>query len=134
MGKNYLKEVVKQFPLTIFCVVLIWYLSLFRPPRVRELESIFGFDKWVHICMYLGTCCVLWMEYFRARCQWSIAKRTLIAVIAPICMSGIIELAQEYFTTYRTGDWTDFAANSFGVLLALALSPLEKRIFYRHKN
>lgn len=34
-------------------------------------------------------------------------------------MSGVIELAQAYLTTYRTGDWADFATNSMGVLLAL---------------
>ena len=43
----------------------------------------------------------------------------LIGVVAPILMSGVIELAQVYLTTYRTGDWADFAANSMGVLLAL---------------
>ena len=134
MKKSSLQALVKRFPLTIVCVVLIWYLCLFRPPRVRELDDIVGFDKLVHISMYLGTCCVLWMEYFRAHCQWSLTKRAIIAVIAPICMSGFIELAQEYFTTYRSGDWADFAANSFGVLLALALSPAEKRVFALKKK
>ena len=121
----------KRFPLTILCVALIWYLCLFRPPRVEVLEDLSGFDKLVHISMYLGTCCVLWMEYFRARCQWSVTKRAIIAVVAPIGMSGVIELAQAYLTTYRSGDWADFAANSFGVLLALALSPIERRVFSR---
>ncbi len=134
MKDSALFVLVKRFPLTILCVALIWYLCLFRPPRVEVLEEISGFDKLVHISMYLGTCCVLWMEYFRARCHWSLPKRAIIAVIAPICMSGIIELAQTYLTTYRSGDWADFAANSFGVLLALALSPIERRVFSRSKK
>lgn len=32
-------------------------------------------------------------------------------------MSGLIELAQAYCTTCRSGDWLDFAANTVGVLL-----------------
>lgn len=29
-----------------------------------------------------------------------------------------MELGQAYLTTYRSGDWLDFAANSTGVVLA----------------
>jgi len=29
-----------------------------------------------------------------------------------------VELLQEYCTTYRGGDWLDFAANSVGAILA----------------
>ncbi len=36
-------------------------------------------------------------------------------------MSGAIELAQEYLTTNRSGDYIDFAANSTGVLLAAVI-------------
>lgn len=79
--------------------------------------------------MYLGTCSVLWVEYFRSHRQASRNVLCLFMVVLPILMSGIIELVQEYFTTCRTGDWLDFAANSLGVLLALALSPLYKVFF-----
>ena len=32
--------------------------------------------------------------------------------------SGMVELLQEYCTTYRGGDWLDFAANTTGALIA----------------
>jgi VanZ family protein len=32
--------------------------------------------------------------------------------------SGMVELLQEYCTTYRGGDWLDFAANTTGAVLA----------------
>ena len=107
------------FPLTTICVALIWYFCLFRPPHVSLFEGIPNFDKVVHATMYCGTCSVFWFEYYIRRTQWSKFKRFIIAVASPIIMSGIIELAQEYLTTYRSGDWADVLANSIGVLLAL---------------
>ena len=40
------------------------------------------------------------------------------AVGAPILMSGLLELLQEYCTTTRAGEWADLIANSLGTLLA----------------
>lgn len=41
------------------------------------------------------------------------------AWLAPIMMSGVLELLQEYCTGgHRSGEWLDFAANSTGVSLA----------------
>ena len=43
----------------------------------------------------------------------------LLAMAAPILMSGMIEILQEYCTSgRRNGDWYDFLANTLGVLLA----------------
>ncbi len=122
-----MKKLVKQFPLTLFCVLLIWYLCLFRPPHIKQLEHIVGFDKLVHIAMYLGTCSLFWLEYLRSKRQWSRLRLTLLAVVFPILMSGVIELAQTYCTDYRSGDWFDFLANSLGVLLALSVMCLLRR-------
>ena len=42
-------------------------------------------------------------------------KLFCLAWIAPILMSGVIEILQEYCTGgRRSGDWLDFAANSIG--------------------
>ena len=32
-----------------------------------------------------------------------------------------MELAQAYLTTYRSGDWWDFVANSIGVVIGVVL-------------
>jgi uncharacterized membrane protein HdeD (DUF308 family) len=37
--------------------------------------------------------------------------------VAPIIMSGVIELLQEYCTETRNGDWLDLMANAVGVTL-----------------
>ena len=86
---------------------------------VRTLDDIPYIDKIVHLSMYLGTCSVFWFEYKCNGYKWHKCRLALIGVVAPILMSGVIELAQAYLTTYRTGDWADFATNSMGVLLAL---------------
>ncbi|WP_253952412.1 hypothetical protein [Xylanibacter muris] len=42
-----------------------------------------------------------------------------MAWLAPVIMSGAIELLQEYCTNgRRSGDWLDFAANIAGVTIA----------------
>ena len=38
--------------------------------------------------------------------------------VCPVLFSGMVELLQEYCTTYRGGDWLDFAANTTGAVLA----------------
>lgn len=116
------------FALTTLCVALIWYLCLFRPPHISMLDGICGFDKVVHSCMYLGTCSIFWLESARCQRPKRMSQKLLLGVVAPIVMSGIIELAQEYLTTYRSGEWADLAANSVGVIVALGISPLIKRI------
>ena len=40
------------------------------------------------------------------------------AFVCPVLFSGMVELLQEYCTTYRGGDWLDFAANTTGALIA----------------
>lgn len=128
------RRIAGRFPFTLVCVALIWYLCLFRAPRVRVLSDIEGFDKVVHVSMYLGTCCVFWAEYARSKFRWGRLRLALVTVAFPIAMSGVIELAQEYLTDYRSGDWMDFLANSCGVLLAWALSPVVKRVFAKQKS
>lgn len=111
---------VRRYPLACFCIALTWYLCLFKPPKT-QLSEISNFDKVVHVVMYLGTCSVIWVEYCRSHAGENLKRLALLAVVAPILMSGAIELAQAYLTTTRSGDWADFAANSVGVLLAALL-------------
>lgn len=107
---------LRTYPLSLFCTGLIWFLCLFKPPSTR-LDTIEGLDKVVHTAMYMGTCTIIWWEYLRSHCRPNRKRLFVFAVVLPILMSGIIELAQEYATDYRSGDWADFAANSLGTLL-----------------
>ena len=110
-------DYLKKYPMTILVILVICYLSFFKPPQT-DMETIPGIDKLVHTCMYGGLCFLLWVEYLRTHRELNRRKLLWGGIILPITMSGIIELLQSYCTEYRGGDWMDFAANSLGVLLA----------------
>lgn len=98
--------------------LIIWYLSFFTPPKT-DLDDVSFIDKWVHIIMYGGTCGVLWLEYIRKHSSPDFVRLFFMAWLAPILMSGAIELLQEYCTNgRRSGDWFDLAANATGITLA----------------
>lgn len=107
---------LKKYPLTLLCVALIFVLCLMPVPEV-ELGNVPAIDKWTHVVMYLGTCSVLWWEYARSHSRPRPLKMLLWGVVAPVILSGVIELLQAA-VGYRSGDWVDFAANTIGVLLA----------------
>ena len=109
-----------HYPFTLLCVTAVWYLSLYRvtPPPVHLFS---WFDKLVHFCMYAGISTLAWTEYGRRHHTAEACPVLLGAVLAPVLMGGLVELAQAYLTTYRSGDWCDFLANALGVLAASAL-------------
>mgnify|MGYP000757524850 FL=1 len=70
--------------------------------------------------MYFGMSGMLWLEFLRAhrRDHTPVWHAWVGAFICPVLFSGCVELLQEYCTTYRGGDWMDFAANTTGAVLA----------------
>ncbi len=115
---KYLISYIKKYPISCVFFSVIWYLSFFSPPKT-ELDEVEYMDKWVHIAMYGGTCLMVWLEYRRRHLIPDYEKLFFWAWLAPIIMSGIIELLQEYCTGgRRSGEWLDLAANSTGVTLA----------------
>lgn len=127
-------QFVSKYPLSSFCILIIWILSLLPFFPETPLDGVEFIDKWVHIMMYGGTCCVIWWEYLRKHTILNKGKLFLFAFLAPILMSGIIELLQEYCTTTRSGEWLDLAANSTGVTLAALLGSLFAylKVFNKH--
>jgi len=109
---------IRNYPFSTFIILAVVYLSFFKPPQT-PLDQVHDIDKLVHVCMYFGMSGVLWLEYMRShRNQFRIKHVFIGAVLLPIAFSGCIELIQEYYTSYRGGDWLDFTANSIGVILA----------------
>ena len=114
---------IKKYPVSLLIIAAVIYLSFFRPPSL-EVGTIPGFDKFVHFCMYGGLSGVLWIEFLRSHrlhdTPWWHAW--IGAFLCPIAMSGLIEILQQYCTTYRSGDWFDFLANTCGVLVATGIA------------
>lgn len=127
---TYIRHLLKAYPVSCFYILMIWILCFATIPST-PLDNVTLIDKWVHIAMYGGTCATIWLEYLRLHntkplpvmriaspadkplLSWT--KLFCLAWIAPILMSGVIEILQEYCTGgRRSGDWLDFAANSIG--------------------
>lgn len=127
---TYIRHLLKAYPVSCFYILMIWILCFATIPST-PLDNVTLIDKWVHIAMYGGTCATIWLEYLRLhntkpqpvmriaspadKPLLSLTKLFCLAWIAPILMSGVIEILQEYCTGgRRSGDWLDFAANSIG--------------------
>ena len=117
---------IRRHPISVILILVIWYLSLFTPPKT-ELANVRFIDKWAHLLMYGSLAFVLWMEDWRVRKTSPSMPRALALYIGPVAMSGLIELAQAYCTTDRSGDWLDLAANAIGALAGIVLSGMLTR-------
>lgn len=111
---------IKKYPLSLLVIAVVVYLSFFKPPTDTSLKKIPHIDKIVHFGMYFGMSGMLWVEFLRnhRKNDSPVIRAWVGAFLCPVLFSGIVELLQEYCTSYRGGDWLDFAANSTGALLA----------------
>ena len=124
---NYIRF-VRKYPFSLFCILLIWVLSLTPFFPETPLDDVQFIDKWTHLVMYGGTCSVIWWEYLRHHDSINWYKVVLLAVVGMILLGGLIELLQAYCTTTRSGEWFDFWADSIGVLLGAGIGLLMKTI------
>lgn len=110
---------IKKYPVSLVVILAVIYLSFFKPPATG-LGTIPHLDKVAHLCMYSGMSGMLWMEFLWAhrRDNTPLWHAWIGAFLCPVLFSGVVELLQEYCTTYRGGDWLDFAANATGAVLA----------------
>ena len=117
---------IRKYPFSLAIILAVTDLAFFQPPSMDD-EPLFQWphiDKVVHCCMYFGMSGMLWLEFIRAhrREQAPMWHAWIGAAACPVAFSGVVELLQSYCTTYRGGDWLDFAANSVGVLLATVMA------------
>ena len=110
---------IKKYPVSLVIILAVIYLSFFKPPTT-DLGTIPNLDKVVHICMYFGMSGMLWLEFLRAhrRDRTPMWHAWVGPFACPVLFSGAVELLQAFCTTYRGGDWLDFAANTTGAVLA----------------
>ena len=126
---------LKKYPFSVACITLIWILSFVPFFPETPLDDVQFIDKWTHLVMYGGTCSVIWIEYLRRHTSLNKKKLFYWAWLAPIIMSGIIEILQENCTNHtRSGEWFDFLANSTGVTLGAVIGLLlaHVKVFNKH--
>lgn len=131
---NYLCHLIRKYPVSCFFIADIWILCFITPPHTR-LDNVPFMDKWTHIAMYGGTCLAIWIEYLRCHNKINAMRLFCMAWLAPVIMSGVIELLQAYCTGgRRSGDWLDFAANTMGATLAAVICILPARWHARRQK
>ena len=126
----FLAKKIKNYPLSSLLIVAIWVVCLIPVPET-PLNDVNLIDKWTHFVMYGLLTTVIWFEYIRRKkkektFQW---KALLIGgMLCPIIMGGLIELAQRFLTTCRSGELADFYCNSLGVLLGCLIGLILRAI------
>lgn len=104
---------LKSYPLTVILLVVITFLSLYPFTDVPEVNVPFA-DKWTHMVMYGGFSMAVLVDMCR---QKAVRRIFLYIFLLPTLYGGLMELAQAYLTTTRSGDWYDFLADGVGSLL-----------------
>lgn len=108
---------MKRYPFSLLLALAICIASLMPVPDV-DVSQVRFFDKWVHFLMYGSQSLVVSYEFYRRAKRPSLGRWLLLACCFPILLGGLLELAQAYLTTCRSGDWLDFLANGLGAALA----------------
>lgn len=125
-------QYIKKYPFSFAFILVVIYLSFFKPPSMPEIGKIPNIDKVAHVGMYFVMSFLLWWEFLRSHKAGDKLRYAWIgAFLCPVLFGGGIELLQQYCTHYRGGDWFDFLANTTGATIAsfIAYYPLRRRIW-----
>lgn len=125
-----LTHYIKTYPLGLLIALAIVILSLAPFPEIPAAEDIPLADKWTHMVMYGSLTLIIWIQYLRSHQKTNWVKLVIGGILAPAAWGGLMELAQAYLTTYRSGDWLDFIANCIGVAIAVILGLAIQRHIY----
>jgi VanZ family protein len=121
---KFLLHLLKHYPFSCLCIVIIWVLCFMDVPDTPLGEVAF-MDKWTHMVMCAGTCGVIAIEYWRQHEVINKKRWILLGWLAPVLMSGLIEWLQANCTGgRRSGEWMDFLANTTGATLILCVGIL----------
>ena len=102
-------------------MALITFLSLYNFSEYEGIDvDIPYLDKLVHLIIYaLAT--VLACLFLRERSKGKLPMRSALvySAVFMVVYGAVIEVIQTTFTTARSGELLDFAANLAGIILAL---------------
>ena len=108
-------------------LAVVFYLTLSPGKNIQRIDKVglsqlLNFensDKLVHACMFFGFTILYQM----------VREHTIIrAILIPFSISFLIEILQEIMPFGRTFDWFDLLANLSGILVAIGLLELIKKV------
>tara|TARA_Y100001935_G_scaffold253294_1_gene259166 strand:- start:1046 stop:1438 length:393 start_codon:yes stop_codon:yes gene_type:complete len=118
------------FLLWVLCVTALSLLSL--PDLDAGGVEVPYSDKIVHFIFYFG---FVWLGglalYAHVRSPYPIKKMLFWVFLAAVFYGTVIEVLQHVATAYRSAEWSDFMANTFGALTAALL--LNRYLSGRHR-
>ncbi len=94
-------------------------------PSASWLELL-SFDKWVHAGMFFTLCSLMFVVSIKKEQSKNII---FICFLTCVVYGGSLEIMQAKFFSNRSADWQDFAANTFGCLIAVFLLKKLKKLF-----
>ena len=119
--------ILKKYWISTLVVIIILILCFINPADIPVDVPMTNFDKLAHFLMFMGLSGVIFFDnsyYLKKRVSGN--SIFWVSFVFPIIFSGVIEIAQEYLTVTRTGDWMDFLFNllgiSFGYLVCLVIN------------
>lgn len=91
-------------------------------PSVDDWLSLIYFDKWVHAGLFGILCLLFTYPFLQAATGRTARLQAAIRVTIAVIIWGLTtEFIQKFFVTGRNFDLLDWAADSFGALLAFAI-------------
>ncbi len=109
--------------LAVGYTLFITILSLISLKEIPKLGSSFD-DKIYHFGAY-ALFTVTWFNFFRLS---STKYKILFSASIAFSYGIIVEILQGTFTTYRTEDAADVLANSLGVLFAIVIIIMSRKL------
>jgi len=107
-----------------FWAAALWtvFITVCCLVSIKNFESVpvnDGYtDKYVH-CTFYFIFTMLWFFYFRLIKPGDNRKQRLLVFLLAVVFGIIIEICQQLFTTDRSADITDVAANTTGSAIAI---------------
>ena len=116
---TYIKQKIRQYPLTVICICIIWVLCFCNMPKT-PLDNVRFIDKWVHIVMYAGTCGVMAaVGYFTKSDLTSMGKILFMALIG-LVIATIVNL-------FLHSNGLDLIISYAGVLVFVGLTAYDSQ-------
>lgn len=101
-----------------FIVVVLTCMPGKDVPQIDWLDGIY-FDKWVHAGMFGGLTVLFCWPFYRSPYSEKQRLYYFIKIALAASIWGLtIEFIQKYYIPGRDFEWLDWAADSFGALLA----------------
>lgn len=120
-------QFLAKYKISIILFLTILILCFMKTSSLPDVEMT-DFDKLVHFLIFGGLSGIIFFDntrYFRNKIS---RNRILLgSALFPTLFSGLIEILQEYLTTYRSGDWRDFLFDVIGIFFATLICLLINR-------